>query len=326
MEQAAQERSQKLRWVIGVAALLMLAVGSYVLFDPTQQVMGRLAGDEFFESRPARYWVRQLRSGPAQRADAMRQLEQGQAAAVPLLADLLNGTSGRNHADVRWTAAEILTSIGPDAATAAPALLGGLQDPDPHVRVVCTAALPKVGAPAELAVPALIEQLQFEPSVIVLGALGEYRAASAPALPLLVEIVENDEREADQRCAAVQAIGRIGPAAVDRLPLLITALQDEQATVRESATGAIPMIGDAAIGDGVPALISALADPAPRVRRNALEALSAFGSASLAGVPQIKLLLDDPEEIVREAARDALFVISPEDLPETTPASNQQEQ
>lgn len=326
MEQAAPERSHKLRWVIGVAAFLLLAVGGYILFDPTQLVMGRLAGDEFFESRPARYWLRQLRSGPAERADAMQQLEQGRAAAIPVLADLLSGMSGRDHADVRWTAAEILTNIGPDAATAEMALLGGLQDPDPHVRVVCTAALPRVGVPADTAVPALIELLQSEPSVVVVDSLGEYRAAAAAALPLLVEIVENDEREADQRSAAVRAIGRIGPDAADELPLLITALQDEQASVRESASGAISMIGASAAESGVPALIAALADPAPRVRRNALESLGTLGGASLAGVPEIKLLLDDPEEIVREAAWNALAAISPEDLPVVAPESNQQGQ
>jgi hypothetical protein len=52
--------------------------------------------------------------------------------------------------------------------------------------------------------------------------------------------------------------------------------------------------------------------------------LGQIGPASRVAVAEIKGLLQDPEEIVRLAARDALRAIAPEELPAEKPAEKLQ--
>lgn len=309
------QRSPRRRWLVAALLLIALVVAGYALAEPAQILLGKLAGEELFEDRPTRYWAVQLRVGPGERAAAVQRFRQGGPRGVPVLIALLKGETGQGQPDLRWTAAEILGQMGPDGIEAESALLAGLTDSDPHVRAVCAAVLPQVGVPAERAVPALLARLEAEPQPHYIAALGEYRGGASAAVEPLMQLVRDVSADADLRREAVWTLGQIGPDAAEALPVLLAALSDERPAVREAAAGAIGMLGDAASEEGVAALTVALSDSGPVVRRNALESLRDFGESSRAAVPEIKRLLEDPDERVQKAARKALEAIAPDELP-----------
>jgi len=302
--------------LLAVAALSVAAI----LVDPTRVVLGKLLGDSFFQARPTRFWARSLRAEPGQRADARSQLEQGGADAVPVLVGILMNWPGPGDAELRCTAAEILTNLGPDAADAAPALVAALHDDDPHVQAVCAAALPKVGVPADTAVPELTELLKSRHVVNVVvaaRALSQYRGAVATSLPVLVAVLQDESQSAEARWNAARTIGKIGPAAVSAVPALIDASHDKEWTIREHCAESIGEIGPTAAPLGVAALESMLADPHHRVRRDAVRSLGYFGQAAQETLPEINKLVDDPEEIVRQAAKTAIAAITPRQVQPT---------
>ncbi len=65
-----------------------------------------------------------------------------------------------SDAGVRYSAAEALVAIGPDAKAAVPALAEALKDSDAGVRGAAATALAAIGPDAQAAVPALVEALQ----------------------------------------------------------------------------------------------------------------------------------------------------------------------
>ncbi len=300
------------KWVTVAISLILSAVVVYVVLEPSGAVLGYLRGESFFEGRPTGYWARSLMSDPKTRSVVTAQLEQGKSDAAPVLIELLQQT-GPDAAELRWTAAEILGSIGPSTG-AGPALLAALEDPDPHVRAVAARWLAAVGVPAEDAVPVLIAMLKFDQSIEVTRAISQYRGEAKSALPDLVDILTDKSLDSETRWNAARTIGKIGPDAAEALPVLVASLEDEVATVREHAAEAFGDIGPLA-GDCVPALVAVLDDPATRVRRDAVRSLGQIGNASVVAVPEIKALLDDPEEIVRDAAKNALRAIAPDELP-----------
>src|SRR5262245_51036639 len=132
--------NRRAAWIsLGVAAIVVVSI----LVDPTQVVLGKLFGEAFFQARPTRFWTRSLR------AEAVDRLTNGGSDAVPVLVEMLRGSTAARDA------AEILGKMGPDAADAGPAMVAGVRDADPHVQAVCAAALAKVGVPAAEAVPLL---------------------------------------------------------------------------------------------------------------------------------------------------------------------------
>lgn len=312
---AQQPQNKSKGWAIAIAVVLGVVAILAILFEPTQVVMGTLTGDAFFQSRPTRYWLRALQAGPAEQAEATSQLEKGGKAGVPVLMAILGSRS--SSAEVRCNSAEILKKIGPDAVEAGPTMVAALRDGDAHVQAVCASALPAVGVPADTAVPMLTTMLQSAHAVVAARALSTYRGAAAPALPILVEMLQDQSRPTEARWNAARTIGKIGPAAVNTVPVLIGQMEDKESTIREHCAEAIGDIGPSAAPLGLPVLITALTDPNMRVRRDAVRSLGYLGEAAQPAVAEVKKLLKDKEAMVKEAARDALKAIAPE---EATPA------
>lgn len=295
-----------------IAIGFLVAVVAIVL-DPTKTVLGKLRGEAFFQSRPTSYWAGALRADPAKQADAQARLEQGGGEAVPVLVGLLRDYSARDDAELRWKAAEILAKLGPDANESGSALVAALRDPDPHVQAVCASALAKVGVPADIAVPLLGELLKSGDAVVVARALSQYKAAASPALPALVELLQDESRSVEARWNAARTIGKIGPEAVSAVPALMKFLKDKDGTLREHCAEAIGDIGPGVGPEAITALIPVLSDPVTRVRRDAVRSLGYIGPAAREAVPEIKKLVEDKEEMVREAARAALKKVAPEE-------------
>jgi hypothetical protein len=301
------------KYVVG--GLVVAALVAAVFLDPSHSVTGRLRGESFFSGYPTSYWGEQLESGPGAQSEARKALEAGGKPAVPVLIELLGtGTSpGWKKPTVRWVAAEVLGTIGPDARDASASLISALDDPDPYVQGVAAFSIPQVQTPAKDAVPPLTKLLRTQHVVPATRALSEYKGEAREALTELLVILQDESRPVEDRWNAARTIGKIGPGAIESLPVLIELTKDKEATIREHCAEAIGDVGPTA-SEGIPALIDCLDDPATRVRRDSVRSLGYIGEASKLAVPQILPLLTDKEELVRHAARDALRIIDPDEL------------
>lgn len=155
---------------------------------------------------------------------------------------------GDSRPAVRGNAAKGLGLLGARAAGATAALIAALSDASTSVR--CRAARALGGI--KPAGPAVIAALR--------GALGQTSGKDAWKV----------------RQAAAQALGDIGPKAVDAADALAKAVEDPRKAVRDAALGALRRIGRAA----VPALEDLFGHANPDVRRTAVRQLSKMRPAS----------------------------------------------
>jgi HEAT repeat protein len=299
----------KMRWLMWLGLVLaLLAAG--LLVEPTRVVWGYLHGESFYHGRPTSYWRGALLDqAPAVHVATRSALKEGGVGAVPVLIELLATEQGPSYAEVRWTVAELLRDLGPEAAAATPALLAALQDPDPHVRHVVTAALGEIAPADKEVIAALVSRLRTGDRLSAVKALGHFAADAREAVPTLVELVKDPDTET--RLTAVIILGEIGPDAALAVRVLTEALRDADATVREHAAESLGQIGteDAST---IAALSEALKDNNSRVRRDAVRTLGQIGPAAKSAVPAIRGLQKDESENVRSAARTALRQIDPQ--------------
>ena len=131
-----------------------------------------------------------------------------------------------------------------------------------------------------------------------------------PASLLCLRISHRTGAKADVRSFAAEGLGGYsGPAAVNAVAALVTALGDAEASVRWSAAAALGGIGPGAV-DAVPALVTALGDAEQRVRSFAAGALGRIGPGAVDAVPALVTALGD-EARVRSYAAAALGGIGP---------------
>jgi HEAT repeat protein len=167
---------------------------------------------------------------------------------------------------LRITAIAALGKIGLPARTlATPPLTQALQDPDPWVKLNATWALSEIGASVPL-LPHWLEALQhFDPNLRRSAA--EVFQDSRSLLPKVLGA------EADNSKTAV----------------LVTALKDEDFTVRNAAKQALGLLGIGAL----PELVQGLKAPEPLVRLEAAELVGNLGGAAQLAVPNLLALLGD---------------------------------
>ncbi|MFV0445463.1 MAG: HEAT repeat domain-containing protein [Planctomycetaceae bacterium] len=299
-----------------IVFVLLVTLVAAVFLDPTSTLLGYLRNEPFLNGRSLTAWSAQLNGTPADNATAIALLTAAdKTVAEPLLVALYGQRSTPDAAMQRWTAIELLSKHAPLETTGQQALLKALDDADEHVRSVAISSLHPAGVPAEQAVPELTRKLANPHAVVAARALSEYRAAAAPALPELTELLQDENAPSEARWNAARTIGKIGPDAASTVPQLIDELDNPEDTIREHAAEAIGDIGPSAAELGVPALRGVLQDPYVKVRRDAVRSLGYIGSAATAAVDDILPLLSDPEAIVRDAAKAALEKIAPERIP-----------
>jgi predicted nucleic acid-binding Zn-ribbon protein len=129
-----------------------------------------------------------------------------------------------------------------------PKLLLALEDPTPFARSTAIFAIEAATAEAHLVVPKLA-QLALQDS------------------------------EPMVRLAAVEALWRFGPKAIEALSAIAAALQDKRAEVRRAAALTLAEFGPAAI-DSLPHLTDASLDRDPRVREAVANALTKIRSGN----------------------------------------------
>src|SRR5262249_6728627 len=154
--------------------------------------------------------------------------------------------------------------------------------------------------PIQDSVEALIDALQYQcvdravqekVRGVAAFRLGELKAVQA--LGALKQSL--DDPDYGTRLSAAGALGNIGEPA---LPILIDALEADDPWAIISALG---KIGPAA-QSSVPSLLPLLRHADWRIRLEVIRTLEAIGSVG----PEVKALLKDPEDLVRNAARNAL--------------------
>ena len=135
---------------------------------------------------------------------------------VPALIEALGSTDST----VRVKAAQILASLGEPAVEAAPALTLALRDRNPEIRLAAAKGLWNVTKKADDAVPVLAKLLEDE------------RAT---------DFEDGDDRRRFLQ-TVIEALWRIGPAAITAAPALILKTKDNNRLVAQSAQNAVQKI------------------------------------------------------------------------------------
>lgn len=297
-----------MRRVLLVLAALA-ALFAIAWFEPTGIARGFLRREPFFDGRPASAWASRLRDVSEQQiVESRRKLKAGGAAAVPVLASIVETRSTNwGTATVRVTAADLLGELGPAAADAIPALINALSDTDATVRSRAAEALGAVGPGNPQVVGALTAQLKTADARSAARGLARCGAAALTATDALIALLDN--ADPDIRWNAERTLGKIRATAA--IPRLVSLLNDPDDQVREHAAEALGDIGPEAAST-VPALIASLKDKYVKVRRDAARSLGQIGSGAQAAIPALQALVkDDSEEIVRQAAAAAIQRIAP---------------
>ncbi len=161
---------------------------------------------------------------------------------------------------------------------AVPALVRCLHDESDMTRRNACYALNAVGAPA---VDALRKALKESPERVradAAEALGDLGTKAEPAVPDLVETIENESGSA--RVRAIEALGTTSQSSSIAVPGLTKALEDPNEGVRRTAVFALSRIGKNAadVTDAVEGLENLLFDGNRYIRGNAVHALYRIGT------------------------------------------------
>ncbi len=183
------------------------------------------------------------------------------------------------------------------------------DDPSGPVRYAAILNLSLVGpdAPRSADILPLLVRRADDPAEMVRGAaaaaIQPYGDRAAPALPALMKWFKNhpDAYRVSRRVFG-DAIGGMGAAAAPAVPMLVEASKSPKPWVREEAIHALGLIGPKVEGV-MPALREAMNDPEDNVRDAAKEALTPpVGSE----IPELIEALRSPDPSVVRAAVDAI--------------------
>jgi HEAT repeat protein len=202
------------------------------------------------------------------------------------------------------------------------------QNPENLLRITAIIALGKIGLPARtLATPPLTQALQDPDPWVKLNAtwtLSEI-GASVPLLPHWLEALQHPDPNLRRSAAAVfqdssSLLRKIFGAEADNSTTapLLTALKDDDVTVRNTASQALGLLGTRAL----PELVQALKAPEPIVRLEAAELVGNLGGAAQSAVPNLLALLGDTGRYVPPPSNPYPFPIAP--LPPFFPGTRSQ--
>lgn len=211
------------------------------------------------------------------------------APAIPALLDLLKSDQKEAH-DQAVQGLFILLVTGrasrdqaEERVTLGPSLREALQDPDFAWEVLRGGYLERWGSEARFAVPALASLLRDRgrynwQQQEVIEALAKMGPAAVEAAPALCEALSGQFD--DQRVVAARALGQLGPAAASALPLLKMLLGSESTSLREAAVRSISLI-DPGGEEGLAALRMGLRDESPATRIEAARRLLGVDSGNV---------------------------------------------
>jgi len=226
------------------------------------------------------------------------------------------------HPDVEKSIIESLGVFAPNAQPATPILLPLLDSRDSSVLHAALRALALNQPNSEVAFNALIGKLKttnYERDLVI-AALGSMTPPMDEAVvPVLVGLLQDDDRSRDYSEVAY-ALGDIGPAAADAVPILIERMTSPEGYAYIPALYAYAAIGPAA-APAVPSIIEALRHPYDDSWITAARALGAIGPAAVDGVPEIVRGLGGTTPwTTKDTAVRALAQVGPGAVPALTEA------
>jgi HEAT repeat protein len=216
-----------------------------------------------------------------------------------------------NDPGSRIGAANILSTMGPTAKSAVPALVRTLRgDDDVSVRLEALFALTRVGKGDGFVLTVVLEAMGDKERVVrkyaayALALIGE---GDESAVVALTRALKDTDR--DVRLAAVDALDRTGKGSSASAAALTAALVDEDIYVRMAAVRALLRADPEAAakaGISVLTLVRWLADATALVRITAINGLGQVGEGDESAVAALVGALKDTDGNVRRAAVDAL--------------------
>ncbi len=174
----------------------------------------------------------------ATRIKAARSLGVGGEKAVPALIEALSDADP----GVRLAAAQALGRIGPAAKDAAPALIKAIFDKDVTLRRAARSALRDLQAPSDIVIPVFVKMLEEAEPAEVIGVVSVLAEEGERAVPAMVKALKH-ERACYWACLVLAEMGEKAQAAV---PDLIEVLKHKDSHVRLQALQALGKIGPAA--------------------------------------------------------------------------------
>jgi HEAT repeat protein len=158
-------------------------------------------------------------------------------------------------------------------------------------------------------IEALIKDLQSNDERASQEASEELLKAGTRAIPFLTSLIEKSQVASPRTAvAAVDVLGRMGPAAQDAIPALV-GLLGRGGALGPAAVSALARIGEPA----VPALVAAASNADSQMRAQAIWVLGQIGKAAEASVPVLLAALNDEDRYVRQYAVMALGDVRPQD-------------
>ncbi|WP_439621411.1 HEAT repeat domain-containing protein [Gemmata sp.] len=188
-------------------------------------------------------WLEQLKSPDArtryQAAKAIKEIGPDAKAAVPLLVPLLKTSTPEEREMVAFA----VGAVGPAAKDAVPALTDLLKDQPSYVKYAAAVALGQIGPDAKAALPALTPLVEGRDDFNRIGAAyanwqisGETKTAMFVLLHTITAVDHHT------RGVTINRLGRMGPAAKEAVPALVTALKDANKDNQRAAAAALKLI------------------------------------------------------------------------------------
>jgi HEAT repeat protein len=178
--------------------------------------------------------------------DALSSIGPAASAAIPALAELLLEGEA-------YKAPDALAAIGPMAVPALVSVLALRESEDHNLSYAAYSAGKAIQELGEAAIAPIVDLLTADPAnVAAVSALGWVGPAAVPTLTPLFE-----SREAEVRAAAAEALAKIGPEASSAIAPLARALWDDDGEVRQCAAKAHCRIGP----EARPALVAGRDEP-----------------------------------------------------------------
>ncbi|MHB8519990.1 MAG: HEAT repeat domain-containing protein [Limisphaerales bacterium] len=253
------------------------------------------------------------------RSSAARYLsEMGPAAGQAL--PILLAAKDDSDKDVMHMVARALAAIDPKkyGRWHSEQLVQSLRDREPNERMFAAGELREMGAQAQEAVPALVEQLDNRQTQDI-WSVGRALVAIAPeenhvVVPKMIEYLKHPD-SANRPMGAV-VLAEIGPEAQPAVAVLSGLFHNKSYFMRQAAAYAVLRIesSDARLRKrALDVLLDSLSINYPwYARRTGAVYLAEIGSSAQGAVPSLVRLLDDDNEEVAKAAGAALKKIDPE--------------
>jgi len=232
-------------------------------------------------------------------AEALWKIDGRTAESLPALSGLFD--------EYGESVCDAICEIGPAAGPLVHAVINALQSEDWDLQWAAADALGAISSSDPQIIAILVSSLGH-PSQIVRSASARALAQiGSPAVPELIKLLQdhNDDRGE----WAADALGRMGHRADEAAEALRTNLQSPRLGLASWCAIALAKVaGDALV---VPMLIELLArTDRPDLRREAANALKAIGPPATCAMDALTSALEDDEEEVRAAVKEALTAIS----------------